>query len=115
MRLYLDSAPIIYLVEGTPELAEAVEKRIGADELQLVTCELVYLECLVKPLREKNAALVEDFEDFFANLLDEMTPVTRAILQAAAPIRATHTFLRTPDAIHLAAAIETGCERTIKR
>jgi len=111
MRLYLDSAPIIYYVEGTPAFAEAVERRIGEAGVESVSCELVWLESLVKPLREHDSALVEDFDDFFANSLHELAPVSRSILQAAAQLRATHSFLKTPDAIHLAAAIHLGCER----
>lgn len=111
MRLYLDSAPIIYFVEATPLFAEAVERKMGEAGVEVVSCELACLECLVKPLRDEDAALGEDFEDFFANSLAELAAVSLVILRSGARLRAAHAFLRTPDAIHLAAAIEMGCDR----
>src|SRR5262245_61586261 len=108
MRIYLDAAPIIYTVEQAMPFAAAVDARLATPGIALVASELTRLECIVVPLRTGNAALVQDFEDFFATRVGLMVPFTRAVFQRAAEIRARHNF-KTPDALHLAAAIEGAC------
>lgn len=66
MRVYLDTAPVIYLVEGVPNYVELVDKRVsGADVIQ-VASDLTRMECRVKLLREGNTALLHDYDDYFA-------------------------------------------------
>lgn len=36
-------------------------------------------------------------------------PITVAVYERAARIRATHVAIKLPDALHLATAIENGC------
>jgi predicted nucleic acid-binding protein len=72
--------------------------------LVLITSELTRLECRVKPLREGDPALLEDFDDYFANSIAEIVPLTRDIIDRATEIRADFDF-KTPDSIQLAAAV----------
>jgi predicted nucleic acid-binding protein len=108
MRLDLDSAVIIYHVERTAPFAAAVDARLTAPDVVLVSSELARLECLVVPLRDRDAAREGDFDMFFDARLDERVDFTGAVFRRAAAIRATHGF-KTPDALHLAAAIVGGC------
>lgn len=108
MRLYLDSAPIIYCIERVMPFAAAVDARLTASDTILVSRELARLECLVVPLRVQDASRVGDFDMFFGVRVAELVDFTGAIFRRAAEIRATHNF-RTPDALHLAAAVEGGC------
>jgi len=103
MRYYLDSAPIIYLVEQAQQYATAVRGKLSAHGLTLITSELTRLECRVKPLRNSDAALLQDFNDYFANSLAEIIPLTRDVIDRVTEIRAQFNF-KTPDSIHLAAA-----------
>ena len=103
MRYYLDSAPVIYLVEQAQPYATAVRGKLSAQGLTLITSELTRLECRVKPLRNSDAALLQDFDDYFANSLAEIIPLTRDVIDRATEIRAQFNF-KTPDSIHLAAA-----------
>ena len=64
------------------------------------------MECLVGPCRSANARLVEDFEQQL--LTFERAPIDASTFELAAHIRADHG-LKTPDALHLAAAMEAGC------
>ena len=104
MRYYLDSAPIIYLVEQAQPYATAVRGKLSAQGLTLITSELTRLECRVKPLRNSDAALLQDFNDYFANSLAEIIPLTRDVIDRVTEIRAQFNF-KTPDSIHLAAAV----------
>ena len=66
MRVYLDTAPIIYLVKGVPNYAELVDRRVSVAEVIQVASDLTRMECRVKPLREGNPALLHDYDDYFA-------------------------------------------------
>jgi predicted nucleic acid-binding protein len=108
MRLYLDSAPIIYHIERVVPFAAAVDARLAASGIVLVSSELARLECLVVPLRNGDAVRVGDFDMFFGARVAELVDFTGAVFRRAAEIRASHNF-KTPDALHLAAAVEGGC------
>ena len=109
MRLYLDTAPVIYTVEQVEGFATAVDERIGSSEVTLVASDLTRMECRVKPLREDNAELLKDFDEFFNGAISEVVVLSRPIMDRATEIRARHGF-RTPDSIHLAAAVESSCD-----
>jgi predicted nucleic acid-binding protein len=109
MRVYLDSAPIIYLVEQHPAFSTAVETKLTALGGDLVTGQLSWLEALVHPYLTNDAAAAADFDDFFRKRLAEVVVIDRAICDRAARIRATYPF-KTPDALHLACAVEARCD-----
>jgi predicted nucleic acid-binding protein len=60
-------------------------------------------------LREGNTALLHDYDDYFAEVVEEIVVLSRAVIDRATDIRARYGF-RTPDAIHLAAAVVSGCD-----
>jgi predicted nucleic acid-binding protein len=70
---------------------------------------LTRFECRVKPLAQGNQALLTRFETFFAR--DDITRIelSAMVFDLATRLRAQHR-LKTPDALHLAAAIEAGCD-----
>ena len=73
-----------------------------------VASELVLLELLVAPLKKGSQDVADEIELMllhFPNL--QLAPVTRGVLVRAAEIRARYG-LRTPDAIMLATAVESG-------
>jgi predicted nucleic acid-binding protein len=110
MRIYLDSAPIIYLVEQSPGFALRTEAKLASLGGDRVSSELGLMESLVRPLRNQDAKRVQEFEDFFSIQLAEVVNLTRDVYRLAARIRADYRF-KTPDAIHLAAAVHFGCDR----
>jgi predicted nucleic acid-binding protein len=108
-RLYLDAAPVVYTVEQVAPFAAWVDARLSPADVIRVSSELTRLECRIKPLRTGDAALLQDFEDFFAGTVAEMVGFSRAVWDAAAEIRAKYGF-RTPDSLHLAAATSGHCD-----
>ncbi len=108
MRIYTDAAPVIYLVERRPLYAEYLDARLSIPGAILVASELTRLECLVLPIRESNLGVIQEFDDYFAIRVDEMVPLTREVMDMATLIRAQYGFA-TPDAIHLGAAMASGC------
>jgi len=109
-RLYLDSNVVISLVEEEPRVREILAGRLadlGGVNAGCVISDLVYLECLVKPLAIGDSALLEAYEAYVSTV--DVVALTRAVCRRAAAIRATHRY-QTPDALHLAAAVEAGCD-----
>lgn len=110
MKLYLDTAALIYYVEQVAPFAALVRQRLEQADVEIVASELIRLECRVKPLRDGNHSLLEDFDDYLSYGVNELVPISRESLEKAAQLRAKYVWLKTPDAIHLAAAIESGSE-----
>jgi predicted nucleic acid-binding protein len=96
-------------VERVPRYADAVDARLSGQDVVRVASELTRLECRVKPLREANAAVRRDFDEYFAEAVEEVVALTRAVMDRATAIRAQLDF-KVRDAIHLAAAIESDCD-----
>jgi uncharacterized protein len=105
MRYYLDAAPIIYLIEQSQPFATAIRSKLAALGVVLITSEMARLECRVKPMRDGNQALLQDFDDTIA----EIFPLTRDVVDLATEIRAQYNF-KTPDSPHLAAAVISNCD-----
>lgn len=110
MRVYLDTAILIYLVEDVTPFCAIASTRLASSEIEKVTSELTRMETLVLPLRKADEKLVAAFNRYIDTACIEALKLSRAVIETAAQLRARHPFLKTPDAIHLAAAIEGGCD-----
>lgn len=111
MKLYLDSVVVIYLVEQHPTFGPVAAAAVaGLNPTSLVGTDLTRLECLVHPRRNNDAAKEADFERFFQQMYLPFPPLAWATFDNATNLRAKYRFLKTPDALHLAAAILTGCD-----
>ncbi|WP_343400764.1 PIN domain-containing protein, partial [Promineifilum sp.] len=109
MRIYLDTAPVIYLVEHVEPYLSHLITRLGESGLIQVCGELTRLETRVKPIRLNDAALLMAFDSYFSDIIEEVIPLTRVIVDHATELRARYNF-RTPDALQVASAIGGGCD-----
>jgi predicted nucleic acid-binding protein len=111
MRLYLDASAIMYAVEGVPAFRDLVIARIAqaVPSGELVTSQLSRLECRVKPLREGDTALLQRFDDFFTREGLTVVDLSPVVVDRATELRARAGF-RTPDALHLATAVELAAD-----
>lgn len=112
LRVYLDSCIVIYLIQGPDPIQSAVRHAIRPPDgsaPQIHVSALTRLECRVWPLRENTPQLLAEFDRFFASRDLRRCRLTGAVFDLAAELRALHR-IRTPDALHLAAAIGAGCE-----
>jgi len=107
--IYLDACTIIYIVEAVHPFRKSVIDKIdrfrSGHETRLLTSNLSRLECRVRPLQEDDAVLLRCYEDFFTKRGLLVMDITRQIIDVAADLRARYRF-RTPDAVHLATAID---------
>ena len=76
----------------------------------IATCDLTLAETLVRPMREKDDALISTYENV---LVDgprvEVGAINQDLLYYAARLRADYPSLKLPDAIHLSAAFGMNC------
>ena len=105
--IYLDSCLLIYLVESRTRTDIVRATMSVAEDADFAISPLVVMECLVGPFRSEDEPLRLSYE----RMLDPMTLLTMGVtvFERAARLRATHR-LGTPDALHLATALEHGCD-----
>jgi predicted nucleic acid-binding protein len=110
-HVYWDSCIAIYRVERVEPWAWRLEQAIAAlgDDWSLHVSELTRLECRVGPLIARHAELTARYDEFFSRQELVYAALDRRTFDLAAQLRAVHR-LKTPDALHLAAAIASGCD-----
>jgi predicted nucleic acid-binding protein len=111
MLVYLDTVICIYAVEGAPSFqararARLVAMRAAGD--QPAISDLTWLECRVKPIRSGDTAALADMEAFLTASDVVRVALPTAVYERACRIRAIHNY-KLADALHLAAAVESGC------
>jgi predicted nucleic acid-binding protein len=109
---YLDTNGFIYSIERIAPyqaLLDPFWQEVRAQGRVVVTSELTVMETLVKPFQTQDQALEAAFRAVLFSASDvRLAPVSRAILEQAARLRAS-TGLKTPDAVHAATALDAGC------
>ena len=115
--VYLDACCFIYLVEGTLSWKTAVEARLRAIAAQggarFVTSDLTRIECRSRPLRERQLELLKQYDKLLSSAELDVLPLSRGIVDRATELRARYAALKTPDAIHLAAALVAEVDRFV--
>jgi predicted nucleic acid-binding protein len=111
-RVYFDVNPIIYFIEQNSHFIEAVEplfEMIGNGSIIAFTSEFSLTEILVQPIRENLHEVVGAHKELLLDPeLFTLTPMNREIFLRAAEL-VGKLRIRTPDALHLAAALESRC------
>jgi predicted nucleic acid-binding protein len=111
MIAYLDANCVIYFIEHNPVWWPRITGRIAtlrAAGGEIAVSDLTRTECLVGPFISGNAAVLASYQAFFADPAIKVFALTVAVCERAARLRAAQRF-KLPDALHLAAAIEHGC------
>lgn len=100
---------MIYLIEEHPVFAPLLEKYISAqaDSIFIVS-DLSEMECLVMPFRQKNQLLIDKFRRWFKKT--KSVALGKEVFLQAARLRADFSSIKTPDALHLAAASFYDCD-----
>jgi predicted nucleic acid-binding protein len=109
-RVYVDANTVIYAVEKIDPYAPLLAPlwtAAHAGQLEIVTSELTWLETLTKPMRDGDAALEKLFRAFLTAREVSMIQATLPIWEQAARHRGLG--LKTPDALHAATGLASGC------
>ncbi len=113
MKIFIDTAPLIYLIEGNPIYQNSLRKHFTSlytDGHEMITSVITYSEFGVKPKRDGKEKLIVQFDDFLRKSGINMLPVNKPHAQKAYELRAKYKFLKGMDAIQIGTAIEEGCD-----
>ncbi len=108
----VDAQILIYSIEGHDVYASLLLPlwlAAKTKQVEIVASELVRLEVTVRPRRQGNRVLLRMYDELLDGTRLRLLPVTRAVLEGAAQMRADVPSLRTPDAIHAATAALHQC------
>ena len=109
--IYLDSCIVIYLIEGPDPFREICYQALATRKtggVQLCFTDLTRLECRALPLRKGQQRILEEYDNFFSLPETSRLLINEQVFEIATELRAFQN-LKTPDALHLAAAIHHGC------
>ncbi|NJN91940.1 MAG: type II toxin-antitoxin system VapC family toxin, partial [Leptolyngbyaceae cyanobacterium SL_5_14] len=111
-RLYLDTAPVIYLVERNPQFFDQVRgvfQKVDEGQLTVVASPITLAECLVGAYRMKHAEAATTFFECLTQEGTDFVQISVAIADRAAQLRVKYNLDLT-DAFQIATALEAGCE-----
>ncbi|MDX2141680.1 MAG: type II toxin-antitoxin system VapC family toxin [Chloroflexota bacterium] len=111
--LAVETSPFIYFIEKHPQYlnqTRAIFSYVSQGAVAVNTSVMTLTEVLTLPLAKNLQHYVTDYQAMLLNTNGITTiSVNVAIARRAAELRARYG-LRTPDALHLATAIETRCD-----
>ncbi|HMV46774.1 MAG TPA: PIN domain-containing protein [Blastocatellia bacterium] len=111
-RLFLDTAPVVYHIEGNPAyqpLTDIIFQQIQNGRLLAVTSPITLAECLVHPYRRGDLALIQKFRNTITKGAHTQYIGVDSSAERAAELRAIYNLTLT-DALQIAAAIAAGCD-----
>jgi predicted nucleic acid-binding protein len=111
-RLFLDTAPVIYHVEGNPAyqaLTDQVFQKIQSGTPEAVTSSVTLAECLVHPFRHGDLPLVQTFRNVITAGIHTRYVGVDAVAEQSAELRARYN-LALADAFQVASALAAGCD-----
>jgi predicted nucleic acid-binding protein len=107
----LDTNPFIYLWERHPRyfpLAEVLFRYFTQSQAQGITSIITYIEACVHPQRMGRRDLIAAYENYlFRSRQIRLLPIDAALARRAIVLRAQYD-IHVPDALQIAAAVETG-------
>jgi predicted nucleic acid-binding protein len=112
-RVLVDSAPIIYLLDGDERLAPRFRplfERHQAGELALAISTITIAEVLAGPLGRNEESLARRYLAILTGW--EVVPVDPEIAESAARVRVRYR-LKLPDAIQVASALAIGADALV--
>ena len=109
MNLFLDACVIIYLIEAKEPFCSKVRKTLlriadAHPDITITLSRLSVLECLVRPLRDQDNAIIEQYRTFFAKQDLKIIELAPEVIEKALWLRVRYN-LRTPDALQAASAL----------
>ena len=112
MLAYCDSVILMYFFDHTGKFYSRATNqlaKLAAANERVAISDLVRLEYRVKPLKDNDTLKLTLFDAFCVRPDVQVIPITRAVFDRATTIRANCNF-KLGDSLHLAAAIDGGCD-----
>ena len=109
-NVYFDANIFIYLLEGNDSYSQAlsdITSLIANNQVNVVCSDLVYTEMLPHHAKRNNHKAIEHIIDFLNHF--KIVRISREIAIHAGVLRG-ETGMKTPDALHVATAINQQCD-----
>ena len=111
--LGFDTSPLIYFIEQHPHYLNVVReifRRVDSTTIAGYSSVITLTEVLTKPKQLRDARVESEYRNLLLYSRNfSLIPIDYLIAESAAGLRASYR-LRTPDALQLAAALNSGCE-----
>jgi predicted nucleic acid-binding protein len=106
--IYLDSCLVIYALELPDSAGEVTRQKLAeAVDQEFAISPLVIMESLVGPIKLGDTYRRTQYVSYFETFV--IVPLSVDVSLKAAELRANFG-IKTPDALHLAAALVSGCD-----
>ena len=111
--LGVDTTPFIYYTENRPiyfDKMQAIFQQVNQGRFEVLCSVITPSETLNKPIKANDHILINVYNSLFENTSGvTLISVNKNIARRAAELRAKYN-LKTPDALHVATALETHCQ-----
>ncbi|MFH0959036.1 MAG: PIN domain-containing protein [Pseudomonadota bacterium] len=115
--VFIDTAPIIYYLQAHPQFGPFAREVVAACQsgnLIAYSSVLTLAEVLTKPIALNDKALTQKFAEFLKHAKNlTLIDISEAIAETAGNLRGHYSFLKTVDALQLAAALDVGADAFI--
>ncbi|KOR36611.1 twitching motility protein PilT [Planktothricoides sp. SR001] len=111
-RIYLDTAPVIYLVERHAQFFDRVRgvfRQVDRGQLTVVASPITLAECLVGAYKTQQTQAAIDFMDCLTQESTDFVEISAETGDRAAQLRVKYN-LALIDALQIATALVAGCE-----
>ncbi len=107
--IFIDTAPIIYYIEAHPKFGPLAKEVVSTFQSGNLNSIITLAEVLPKPIERGDEKLARKFAEFLKHGRNlTMIEISEGTAETAGKLRGRYPFLKTVDAIQLAAALEVG-------
>lgn len=112
-KIFLDTNPIIYLLQDQKPYSEIVKTFLidgMKNSSEFYTTTITDAEFMVKPFLDGNTEDIETYKSFLNKLGVLKTFISDSLAEKSAKLRAKYPGIKLADALQLAASIDAGCD-----
>lgn len=112
-RIFIDSAPVIYLLDNDTKYVNAVKNKIMDainNDTEIVISPITVMEYLVIPYKENRYDRITSFYTFLEELNIEVCNIDIQTAEKTAQIRSSYDSFKSLDAFQLSCAVLNGCD-----
>ena len=110
--VFLDTSPIIYLIESNPLFYPKISSYVAIsikNDVPILTSVISIAEFGVKPKKINKLELIEDLEQMLSVLQIKVVDINLETAEISSSLRAKYQSLKSFDALQRASAISNNC------
>lgn len=112
-KVFIDSAPIIYLLDNNRKYVNTVKRKlinVVKNGGKIVISPVTVMEYLTVPYREKRHDRIAAFHSFIDEINIEVCDIDMKTAEKSAQIRSEYNMFKGMDSFQLACAVMSGCD-----